>query len=502
MITLTTHNYRADRINREELDKLPGPSHFYQAGVQDKFPENMYPMPEKLELRIGAQVMFIKNDTEGQRYFNGKMASVVELEEDGIKVTMEDGEELWVDQHRWENLRYKLDETTKELSEEVEGSFTQYPLRLAWAVTVHKSQGLTFDQAVIDVGRAFAPGQVYVALSRLRSLEGLMLRTPISESVISNDAGVVEFSRQHERDEELPERLKRGRKLYLYQLLTETFDLEPIINQLEYVQGKAGAKMEFEDAEMQTALQRLRQILLDEVENTKTFRRQLTRLLHTGENDKLQQRIEKGSAYYTDFLWQRLRELLIHQKEVEQLKRTKTYHNALGEIDQLLYRQLAQMEKAAQLAPAILAGREVQLNRASESQRQKQRDELLTQVEKYVKENPKNLSTKTGRKRKKSAAKGETYQTTYGLHEEGLKPAEIAERRGLALSTIEGHLARGIGEGLLKINDFVNPEEVKAMRKVLKNDSHTGLNEAFKALGGKYSHGKLKMVVAYMGRGD
>ena len=176
-ITLTTHNYKADRINAAELDKLPGPPTRFHAQVKGEYPEKSYPAEATLELKEGAKVMFLKNDTETpRRYFNGKIGVVEEMDDDGITIRCPgDDAPILVQRDTWRNIRYTTDPATQQIEEKELGTFTQYPLRLAWAITIHKSQGLTFDKAVIDADDAFAPGQVYVALSRCRSLEGLVL---------------------------------------------------------------------------------------------------------------------------------------------------------------------------------------------------------------------------------------------------------------------------------------------------------------------------------------
>ena len=179
-IRLTTHNHLANYYNESELQKLPGRSYHYHAEISGTFPDYSYPTAETLELKVGAQVMFVKNDPSGERlYYNGRIGRVMEASEKHLTVYCEgDANAIEVEPLEWENTRYTLNEVTREIESEVQGTFKQLPLRLAWAITIHKSQGLTFDHAIIDANQSFAPGQVYVALSRCRTLEGLVLATP------------------------------------------------------------------------------------------------------------------------------------------------------------------------------------------------------------------------------------------------------------------------------------------------------------------------------------
>ena len=499
VITLTTHNYRADKINRDSLEKLPGPSKYYKAEIKDDFPENIYPLPESMELREGAQVMFIKNDPAGNRFYNGKLATVTNLSEDGIEVELDDGNKLRVDRYTWENVNYSVDSKTNELKEEVAGTFSQFPIKPAWAVTVHKSQGLTFDRAIIDVGQAFSPGQVYVALSRLRSLDGLILRTRISESVISSDSQVVDFTnKSKESDETLTGKLKEEQARYLETLLTKTFDFRPIIDQIQYVQGKMDGKLNFEDEEMSNALDQLHQSFAAEAVVTSKFRSQIKGLIRQGRNEKLMERIDKGSDYYQKVLSSRLRELLIHIGEVEQLSKTKAYRNLLGELDQMIGKQILQIMKAETIAQAIIDKKEIGRQREIRDRWKAIRENLLQQAQRHIERNPKNLSTKTGRKRKKARPKGETYEITYNLVNEGLNSKEIAEKRGLAKSTIEGHLARGIEEGKVRIDRFMEEGELQEIRQAFRDSEGDGMKAAYAYLDGKHSFGKLRMVMAQL----
>lgn len=194
-IYLTTHNQKANDLNARRLERLPGRPCISHAGIEGDFPVYMYPTEEELVLKVGAQVMFVKNDISGQhRYYNGMLGRVVSLsEEEAVEVEAEDGQRIVVGREEWTNCKYTLDPETKEITETMLGTFRQYPLRLAWAITIHKSQGLTFDKAIIDVRQAFAPGQAYVALSRCRSLEGLVLSEPVQASSVISDRIVTDF---------------------------------------------------------------------------------------------------------------------------------------------------------------------------------------------------------------------------------------------------------------------------------------------------------------------
>lgn len=229
-IRLTTHNATANRYNEERMDALKGVRFSFKAQVTGTFPESSYPAEEKLVLKKGCQVMFLKNDSQGSRYYNGKLGVISAIDAERISVRgIDDGEEIAVEPDVWTNARYVIDKETKEIREEIEGEFRQYPLRLAWAITVHKSQGLTFDRAVLDVNAAFAAGQVYVALSRCRSLEGLVLTAPLSPLSVKTDVLVTDYMNMElEQAQYTAGHLSALERDYYLAMLTELFSFKTL----------------------------------------------------------------------------------------------------------------------------------------------------------------------------------------------------------------------------------------------------------------------------------
>ena len=224
-IRLTTHNHQSDSINREKMDALKGKSMIFKAEIDGNYPESAYPAETELRLKKGAQVMFTRNDTSGNSmYFNGKIGTVTSLDPE-IIVTDENGNEIIVNREKWDNVRYEINPETQEIQAVNDGSFTQYPLRAAWAITIHKSQGLTFDRVIIDAGRAFSFGQVYVALSRCRSLEGIVLTTPITRRCTFRNTEVAIFENGYTPENQAVESLDNYRESYLVDKICSTFSL-------------------------------------------------------------------------------------------------------------------------------------------------------------------------------------------------------------------------------------------------------------------------------------
>lgn len=224
-ITLCTHNNRADTINEQKLNSIDKQSHYFTAKIEDVFPEQAYPTPLTLELKKGAQVMFIRNDhTPEKRFFNGKIGKIIDITSTSVTVICDDSELIEVERTAWEHIEYKLNDETGEIDEKKLGSFSQYPLKLAWAITIHKSQGLTFDKAIIDGEAAFAAGQIYVALSRCRTLEGMTLGSPIRMHSLSTNTTVSSYIKNIQSTFDPYERLESEKVIFQQQLILDCFD--------------------------------------------------------------------------------------------------------------------------------------------------------------------------------------------------------------------------------------------------------------------------------------
>ena len=344
-ITLTTHNYKADLINSAELKKIDEKSQWFSAEVKGSFPTNNFPVDMDLELKKGAKVMFVKNDTEmPRRFYNGKIGEVTFIDDDYVMVTCP-GEEnaIYVEAVTWENMTYTVNKETTKLEEEITGSFTQIPLRHAWAITIHKSQGLTFDKAIIDAGDAFAPGQVYVALSRCRTLEGIVLKSKINSNSIRNEANILKFSSRRNEADELIKKLEASQVEYRKQLLIELFEFNPIQKLFNFLRSdvnKAGSSF---NEETSPFLSNLNQLLDEIKEVANKFIIQLTQIFNNTpfDNALLQQRLSAASTYFDEKLDELLGQITDSPAYTDDKAFAKSYNEYLLNI----YTQLAQKKQ-------------------------------------------------------------------------------------------------------------------------------------------------------------
>ena len=306
-ITLSTHNNKVDAINQREMDQLKGRLYSYQATVKDTFPESMFPMDHTLLLKVGARVMFVKNDSSQEKlYYNGKLGVVTALSKDAINVTCEDGTMVNVHKETWENIRYTSQTGSDKVESEIIGSFTHYPLRLAWAITIHKAQGLTFDNVIIDAADAFAAGQVYVALSRCRTLEGITLLTPVPSHALTNAREVLQFTGNQEPIQAVEQSLLPSQNEYLTILLCAMFDFREHIEQL-YAMQRMIRNMTSLQMASEVYFQDMIQTLVDLHTVGERFQLQIRQLMYANQLDKLQERIFAASQYYAPKIYELLK---------------------------------------------------------------------------------------------------------------------------------------------------------------------------------------------------
>lgn len=312
-ILLTTHNYQADAVNRSHLTALTTRSYVFDAEVEGNFPEQSAPTDRHLELKVGAQVMFVKNDSNGHRYYNGMLGMVEEVMDDGgeaegqdrvIVVEAENGERIFVTPERWENIRYEIDSSDNKIKQLVDGTFTQYPLKTAWAITVHKAQGLTFDRVQVDVSGSFTYGQVYVALSRCRSLEGLTLLAPITERNSFGSGDIEQFNSSMTPPQQAEQMLEGFRSQYYYDMLFELFDFSGVQHTIE------GLNRLFQDQLLRlypeqaaTLSEVCNRELNDMMAVAERFRRQLAAIAAQPDSKALMsERVGKAAVYFGQVL--------------------------------------------------------------------------------------------------------------------------------------------------------------------------------------------------------
>jgi DNA-binding NarL/FixJ family response regulator len=425
---------------------------------------------------------------------------VIHLAPDEVEVQLDDSADHYVlKKELWENKRYQLHTETKELEEEVIGTFSQYPIKLAWAVTVHKSQGLTFDKAIVDVGQAFAPGQVYVALSRLRSLEGLILRTRIQTEVIFSDAKVVGFTREKSSQQDLSELLQVHQQQYLFQLVERTFELDSLIGALIQFQKDQDSSLEFEEESMQADLPALYRLLDVERENTRKFRQQLQYLIQNREEERLLERLEKGAAYYLELLLEGMKILLRHLVKIERLSRVKSYQESMEELELEFLSKYTAIARSSMLIQGIFKGEGIGSLDAVDLRIRQVRQQLVSQFREAM---PAASSTKNKSGKKKSSKpkpkvdkekKEDTKEQTIRLFLEGKTPEEIASDRGLTPGTILNHLTHGVKTGKIRVEALVSQEAIWEIQGVAEKPG--SLKAYFEHFEGKYDYDTLRLVL-------
>ena len=466
-IRLTTHNLPAQYINEQELNKLSGPEYTFKATISGTFPESSYPADEKLTLKAGAQVMFIKNDLE-KRFFNGMIGEVVSVDKNKIFVRGKNsGLTFELKPVDWNNSKYTIDKASHEIVETVEGTFSQYPLRLAWAITVHKSQGLTFEHAIIDVSHSFAHGQTYVALSRCKSLEGLVLSAPLTRSAVISDETLDNFNDNISTRTPTVDELSSLERSFIVRTLDELFSISDVVQNLEMVMRTLNDHFYRHYSDL---IEEYRKAL-DDVksldETYKKFAEQYRRMISSSASKELlQERIHKGAMFFSEQL----------KPIVEMHKRTNVV------TENKLYRQQLD-DRRSQLADVLLLKTRLLKYESQEDVEFSTSDFLKTKAAIILgnySEDAKQKPSASRKSKKKvikeviKTPKTPSHEISFNMFMQGKSIDEIAKERGYSKSTIFTHLSRFVINGKLSLDRLVKKENVEAIKTCLKE--HPGFS--------------------------
>jgi len=470
-IVLTTHNRKADDINNRKLEELPGNLKSFTARISGDFQEWSYPCDETLRLKPGARVMFIKNDTTPEkRYFNGKLGVVKMMGPD--TVTIECGREtIELERETWRNIRYSFNKENETIEENELGSYSQFPLRLAWAITVHKSQGLTFEKAVIDAGASFASGQVYVALSRCTSLGGMILSSPLRGSQVMIDPGVLRFLRESVHND-VPGLLENEKTAYIATYLKKIFDFRSVHNRMEEVIERLEKKPSEKKIEVITKIMEWINRNNSFIDTASRFHLQIDNISRTASPaelpDLLKERTAKAIAWFAG----------------------ECYRPLVDEIDDY-YRELYKQKKTKKISGEILM-----ISHLIEKKIEQMYGIRIRNEEVYT--GPKKVREQVEEKEVSRLAKKNTRDITLEIYLQCKSIPETARARDMAVTTIEGHLAQAIAEKKLEITDIMDAAKSGEIVAAIGADANIKLGELMSKTKGKFTFGELRMAVSFI----
>jgi hypothetical protein len=508
-ITLTTHNAKADTMNSQALHDLKGELITYKPDIVGDFPEKIFPIEENLKLKMGAQVMFVKNDTSiDKNYFNGKMGIIKSLSSQEILVHFpEEDKTIEVDKYEWQNIRYKVDQATKEIEEEVLGTFVHYPIKLAWAITVHKSQGLTFDKAAIDVSQVFMPGQAYVALSRLRSLEGLVLLSPLRMNGISNDQDVMDYSLNKASDELLKNSLHFETKNFIHNYVVNSFEWAELAQEWRNHKFSYAEKSESSEKSKHSVWAAKQLIAIDSLmDPSKNFILQLNKIFNSETVDLIHvsERIQAAFDYFLKPMDDLVFEILWKLEEVKRIKKVKAFYDELIVLEELQTKAVLRLMKAKLLIETVVAGEPISKEKLTSEEIKKYVTRKTEAIQSQFKkvhitliEDEKDLERYTAKKKPDSKApKKSTVDITYELWLDKNSIQDIATIRKLTAQTIESHLVKLIQSKKVSVQDILPKDKIKELGEAFKHYKEESLTAMKEQFSDKYSWDELRMFKA------
>jgi len=510
-ITLTTHNAKADSINEQAIGDLAGNEFAYQPFIVGDFPEKIFPVEENLKLKVGAQVMFVKNDLSFEkRYFNGKMGVVKSLSSEEIFIHFpEEDKTIEVEKYEWKNIRYKVNDLTKEVEEEVLGTFAHYPLKLAWAITVHKSQGLTFEKAALDVSQVFLPGQAYVALSRLTSLKGLILLSPLQMNGISNDQDVMDYALNKATEEILKHSLHFETKNFIHNYLINSFNWADLAQEwrnhrFSYNENAAGSEKSKHSVWAHKRLETIDAL----IDPSQKFVHQLNKIFNKETVDMffVQERVVAAYDYFFKPMDKLVTDLLNKMAEIQKFKKVKEFYEELAFLDDLQTKAVLRLMKAKLLIEIVVAGETICKEKLSSTAIKNYKLDKVARIREefnmsntdiFKSEEP--VVRYTARKLDKSVAKADkktTIEETHDLWLEKNSIDDIARIRKLTVQTIEMHLVKLIQAKKVDISDVLPYDKILALREAFEFYQEESLSPLKEKYGDEFSWDELKMFKA------
>lgn len=495
-IFLSTHNFQADKINKDSLDKIKSKAYYFDAEISGDFPESMYPVDVSMEIKVGAQIMFVKNDSETpKRFYNGKIAKVSSIDKDQIEVIFEDGgDALFLEKFTWENKSYRLNSSSNEIEESIIGSFKQFPIKLAWAITVHKSQGLTFEKAILDLGNAFAPGQVYVALSRLVSLKGLVLTTKINFGKLANDQKVIDYAENKIQSSNLSQILEEEQFKYLQEFLLDCYNFDSIYELLK-IEENLFTKEESKNKK-NNRIEFLKSVFEKFEELNSTAKKFINWIQFNFYNnaelvDKLIQKVEGAKDFFEPKLRELTKTLLAKINQLENNKKNKPFKEELFVIEVSIYKKVLAVQKSKILINSAFG------KLSSANIKQEWNNEKKHSIETFDDSEKDILNEIHLPKTKEKKEKIDTKLVSFEFYKQGKSIQEIANERGLVNSTIENHLSYYVGLGLLPLNEFVDKIIAEKILDLLSKNNQISAAEIIEYLNGEVNYSQIKFVRAF-----
>ena len=507
-ITLTTHNAKADATNAQALEDLNGKLVTYKPEIVGDFPDKIYPVEEHLKLKVGAQVMFVKNDPSfDKNYFNGKMGVIKSLSSQEILVHFpEENKTIEVEKYEWQNIRYKVDENTKEIEEEVLGTFVHYPIKLAWAITVHKSQGLTFDKAALDVSQVFLPGQAYVALSRLRSLNGLILLSPLQMNGISNDQDVMDYSLNKATEEFLENSLQIETRNFIYNFLHTSFDWSDLAQEWRNHKFSYDDKGESSAKSKHSVWARKQSEAIESLlEPSKKFILQLHNIFSQNAVDlnHVSDRIQAAYNYFIAPMDNLVFEILWKIEEVKRLKKAKAFYDELVVLEELQIKAVLRLMKAKLLIETVVKGDTISKEKLTSEEIKHYKINKLKIIQEEFKnvnvtliDDEADLERYNSKKKAPKETKKSTVQETYELWLEKNTIQEIAAIRKFTPETILGHLTKLIITQTIRIEDVLPEDKILELTEAFKGYKEESVSPLKEKYGDKFTWEELRMFKA------